>query len=216
MPWFFVFTTDLTGFFMAFCVNRILLSPLSFWTIAARGWIVDEDAFTNADKGKVLRREALFSSTSAAAAKVGGMVALNKSWFYPSTKKRVFCTDSNWYLISCPGIFVSILLAGMSIAGMNTELVQECEEESVFSELDECSAGASVRVEGGVSIDRQPDSAILYIRCMYMIVMPIFNVLCFIMIRRFPIKVRFDTGFMLFLYYYCDTNDEFDPKNDRF
>ena len=52
-------------------VNRVLLSPRSFWSISARGWIIDEDS--QAVEGR--RRESLFTGVSAAIAKVSSPVA---------------------------------------------------------------------------------------------------------------------------------------------
>lgn len=158
LPWFFVFSTSIGGFFAAWCVHCVLVSPASFWTIAARGWVVDEDAFANFDKDRVLRREALFSSTSAAAGKVGAIV-------------------------------VSVLLAGNALAGMDTTLLQECDDGSEYADLDECNVNSTARVEGGVSVDRQPPSAILYIRSMYIVVAPVFSLISYFLVKSFPIKV---------------------------
>ena len=159
LPWFFIFSTSLSGFFAAWCVHCVLVSPVSFWTIVVRGWIVDEDAFVNSDKGKVLRREALFSSVSAAVGKIGGIV-------------------------------VSMMLAGTALVGMDTTLLQKCDPDSDYAGLDECSVNSTARVEGGVSVDRQPKAAILYIRAMYIVVAPAFSLICYFFIKAFPIKVR--------------------------
>eukprot|EP01043_Picozoa_sp_COSAG02_P009370 COSAG02_NODE_316_length_24889_cov_9.418556_18_plen_628_part_00 len=159
LPWFFIFSTSLGGIFAAWCVHCVLVSPLSFWSITVRGWIVDEDAFANFDKGRVLRREALFSSVATAASKVAGIAG-------------------------------TAMLAGMALAGMDTTLLQECDEGSPYAHFEECHANSSARVDGGVSIDRQPPSAILYIRAMYIVVSPAFSTMCYFLIKGFPIKVR--------------------------
>ena len=63
-PWVYVFSESLNGFYFAFVIHCLFQSPRSFWSMSARGWIVDEDAFSNAEQGKTLRRESLVSTTA--------------------------------------------------------------------------------------------------------------------------------------------------------
>jgi Na+/melibiose symporter-like transporter len=50
------------SFMLWFCCHRVLLSPRSFWAIAARGWVIDEDSFHVIGR----RRESLFSGVLSA------------------------------------------------------------------------------------------------------------------------------------------------------
>ena len=60
----YVFDESISGFYFAFVIHCMFQSPRSFWSMSARGWIVDEDAFSNAEQGKTLRRESLVSNTT--------------------------------------------------------------------------------------------------------------------------------------------------------
>eukprot|EP01046_Picozoa_sp_COSAG06_P029972 COSAG06_NODE_2820_length_6233_cov_12.699463_6_plen_459_part_00 len=58
-------------FLLAYCVNRVLLSPRSFWAVSARGWVIDEDAHLVTGR----RRESLFTGVSSAIAKLASPAA---------------------------------------------------------------------------------------------------------------------------------------------
>ena len=176
-PWLYIMSTSLEMFIIAFTVNRILESPRSFWANAARGWIVDEDALKQAAHGKAVRREAMFASISAAAGKVSAMI-------------------------------VSGLIAAQALVGMDTSLVQHCGGEKVAGTNSTSAVGhsscdspaakdeglpdavsvASGCIEGAVSVDLQPHSAILYIRFIFIVLLPLLNVAQYLCIKRFPIK----------------------------
>lgn len=64
-------TTSIEGFLCGIIMHMILFSPRSFWSMSARGWIIDEDAHAMAGR----RRESLFTGVSSAVAKLSAPVA---------------------------------------------------------------------------------------------------------------------------------------------
>lgn len=118
-------STSIEGFLLWFCVNRIAQSPRSFWSISARGWVIDEDS--HRVEGR--RRESLFTGVASAIGKVATLLG-------------------------------SALIAGQSLAGIDTTRDRNFE---------------------------QPASGILYIRCMYMIVLPVLYIIQAYCIWQFPI-----------------------------
>lgn len=119
----FVSTTSVEGFIFAFGVHGLLESPRSFWSISARGWVIDEDSHSMAGR----RRESLFTGVSAAVGKLSAPLA-------------------------------AAVVAGQAIAGIDTT-------EHVAS-----------------------PSGVFYIRSVYMLMIPLLDILQAVVIYRFPIK----------------------------
>ena len=119
-------STSIEGFLLWFCVNRVAQSPRSFWSISARGWVIDEDS--HRVEGR--RRESLFTGVASAIGKVATLLG-------------------------------SALIAGQALAGIDTT------RDRTFE---------------------QPASGVLYIRCMYMVVLPVLYLLQAYCIWNFPIK----------------------------
>lgn len=64
------------GFLMSFCISTLGSSPRSFWTTAARGWIVDEDIHNFDDAGAAKRKEGTYNSLQQAVRNFGNGLAL--------------------------------------------------------------------------------------------------------------------------------------------
>lgn len=61
---------------MSFCISTLGNAPRTFWTTAARGWIVDEDIHNFDDAGAAKRKEGTYNSLQQAVRNFGNGLAL--------------------------------------------------------------------------------------------------------------------------------------------
>ena len=99
-------------------------------------------------------------------------------------------------------IIVGGLIAGQHFAGMDTTLAQHCAadapgdgiikvDEVYVSSHAEATLGTYIIqdcIEGAPDVDAQPESAIFYIRSMYMFIVPALNLIQVYAILQYPIK----------------------------